>query len=245
MLITRLLVILTTLAVAAPAAHADYADDAAAGLQVVKGAIDRTRRGIAIGPEVGYAGGSDLDGHGMQGVSFGIGLYTFDVPTAFDLQGIIAAKIRARVEDRVKQIVASGGAPPADLGVLAQEVTADVKAEVMGQKVERRHAFEKPAWKVVLEGTKLVSAGGGFQTRFVVGKGIRHTSYGLGVAVQRANSDTAVFLGPEIAFHLTPIGEQRTPVLDLLVRGELGLGSSASDRPFVIAVGARVLVDLL
>jgi hypothetical protein len=48
---TRLLVILATLALAAPA-HADYADDAAGGLQIAKGAIDRTRRGIAIGPEV-------------------------------------------------------------------------------------------------------------------------------------------------------------------------------------------------
>jgi hypothetical protein len=241
----RVIAILTTLAVAAAPARADYADDAAVGLGIVKGAIDRTRRGIAIGPHVGGFGGGDLDGHGVHGVSFGLALYTFKTPSAFDFQAIVAARIRARVIERVKAIVASGGVAPTDLSQIAVDVAADVKAEILGEHVNRRRTFEKPAWKLVLEGTKLFAIGSGFQTRLVVGKGVRSLSYGLGLAVQRANSDTAVFLGPEIALHMTPIGQLRTPVFDLFVRGELGFGSVGSNHPFVVAVGLRALVDLL
>ena len=240
---SRLLVILATLAIVATPAQADYADDAAVGLKIVKGAIDRTRRGIAIGPHVGYAAGGDLDSHGVHGVSFGLGLYTFEVPSAFDLQAIIAARIRARVMERVKQIVASGGVAPTDLSQLAREVAADVKAELLGEEVNRRRTFERPKWKLVLEGTVLLDAVGGFHTRLVIGKGVGRLSYGLGLGVLRANSTTIPFIGPEIALHMTPIGQLRTPVLDLFVRGEFGFDSGRN--PFVGWVGLRALVDLL
>ncbi len=243
MTFTRFLVILTTLGVAATPAHADYADDAAVGLQIVKGAIDRTRRAIAIGPHVGYAAGNDFDGHGVYGVSFGLGLYTFDVPSAFDLQEIVAARIRARVMEHVKKVVASGGVAPTDLSEIARNVAADVKAELLGEKINRRRTFEKPRWKLLLEGTVLMDSIGGFHTRLVVGKGVGKLSYGLGIGALRANSNTVAFIGPEIALHMTPLGQLRTPVIDLFVRGELGFDGGKT--PFVGWVGLRALVDLL
>lgn len=248
---SRLLVILTTLAVAATPAHADYADDAAVGLGIVKGAIDRTRRGIAIGPHVGgFAGGAlgMTDARGTHGISFGLALYKFKTPSAFDFQAIISARIRARVMERVKKIVASGGVAPTDLSQVARDVAADVKAELLGEDVNRRRTFEKPATKILLEGAALTTSGGGFQTRLLVGKGVGSLSYGFGLAFQRANSINVVFLGPELALPMTPLGQLRTPVFDLFVRGELGFyrTSEGDGRyPFVAAVGLRALVDLL
>ena len=45
------------------------------------GLVEEQGTVVAIGPEVGVFGGGDLDGHGVHGVTFGLGLYTFDTPS--------------------------------------------------------------------------------------------------------------------------------------------------------------------
>ncbi|MBL0217526.1 MAG: hypothetical protein IPQ07_27085 [Myxococcales bacterium] len=243
----RVLVILGTLAIANAPAHADYADDAAVGLKMAKRTFDRIRRGIALGPYVGYAGGVDLDGHGSQGISFGLGLYLFEIPTVFDIQEVLAEKIRARVKQRVKDILASGGAAPTDLREIAMQVANDVKQEIMGPIQPK--TLEDPLLKVIVEGVALLSPGG-FQLRIGAAKGLGPVSLGLYTAFQRSNTNNVWFLGSELSLHLTPIGKMRTPVLDLFARGEYGYdrvnhGDSPARHPIVLTVGLRALVDVL
>lgn len=229
---------LVVLALAAGTAHADYADDAAVGLQIAKGGLDRFRRSIAIGPEVGAVAGVDVDGHSAHGFSAGLAIYTFDVPV-FDLQRILADKIRLRVQERVKEIIASGGAAPADLGELARQVAADVKAELLGQETKQR-MLEKPEWKVLLEYLHFADANG---VRAGVSKGVRHLSFGLGFAGLRGGGENVFLVGAEVSLHLTPIGRARTPVIDLFVRADLPLAGPSSDLVFL--GGGRLLLDVL
>lgn len=243
----RALVILATLTLAAPPARADYADDAALGLKMARRTVDRVRRGIAIGPHVGYGGGFDLDGNGTQGIAFGLALYTFKVPTVFDAQEVLAARIRARVIERVKAIVASGGAAPSDLKEVAKQVAEDVREELLGPV--KRRAFEKPSIKVVVEGVALVDPGG-FQIRSGFGKGLGPVCVSAMGAFQRSHTNNVWFVGAELGVHATPIGLLRTPVLDLFVRGEYGWdrvnhGESDTLHPVQFTLGLRALVDVL
>jgi hypothetical protein len=91
-------VILTTLARATTTAHADYADDAVAGVKLAKAMADRARRTIAIGPQVGYLAAVDTRGTGIHGISFGLSLYALEVSSVLDLQDVVKDALRARVE---------------------------------------------------------------------------------------------------------------------------------------------------
>lgn len=233
---------------AAGPAQADYADEAAAARKVAVGTLDRTRRAIAIGPHVGGLGGASLDGDAVSGVSFGLALYTFDIPSALDLQELVAARVRARVQARVKEIVAAGGAPPtpAELATMAREVAAEVVAEVSGP-IHRR-TLETPRFGLTLEGlvyhgNGFEPAGGGFGARVGVSKGVKKVSVGLSATVVRAGGDTRALLGAEVGVRLTPIGLARTPVAELYVRGDVGFDEG--DHPVMIVGGGRLLLDLL
>lgn len=234
----RILGALVVLVLTASTVHADYADDAAVGLQIAKGGFDRFRRSIAIGPEVGAFAGLDLDGHAANGFSAGLAVYTFDIPV-FDVQRIVADKIRIRVQERVKEIIVSGGAAPADLAEIARQVAADVKAELLGQETKQR-TLEKPEWKVLLEYLHFADANG---VRAGISKGVKQVSFGLGLGGLRGGGETIVIAGAEISLHLTPIGRARTPVVDLFVRADLPLKGPNSDLVFL--AGGRLLLDLL
>ncbi len=247
MISSRHLVILATFSLAASPAHADVRDGAELGYKMAKGVADRTRRGIAIGPTVGYAGGFDTDGNGMQGISFGLALYTFKIPTVFDLQELVASRIKARLAAEAKELVKNGGQPP-DLEELAKRIAREVRDEILGEPIKPR-TFEKPSTKLVVEGTWLLKPGG-FQMRTVFSKGAGPVTLGLSGAYQRANDQNVWFIGPEVGLQLTPIGQSRTPVIDLFARAELGYdrrdhGNMDALHPFVVVLGARALVDIL
>ena len=234
----RILGALVVVALAAGTARADFADDAAVGLQIAKGGFDRFRRSIAIGPEVGAVGGFDVNGNSASGFSAGIAVYTFDIPV-FDLQRMLADAIRERVQERVKEIIASGGTAPADLSEIARQVAADVKAELLGRRLTRK-TLETPEWKVLLEYLHFANANG---VRAGISKGVKKVSFGLGFGGLRGSGENILIVGAEISLHLTPIGRARTPVIDLFVRGDLPLAGPNSD--LVLLAGGRLLLDLL
>ncbi len=234
----RFLGAFVVMALATGTARADYADDAAVGLQIAKGGFDRFRRSVAIGPEAGFVAGLDVGGHSANGFSIGLGVYTFDIPI-FDIQKIVSDKIRIRVQERVKEIIASGGVAPADLSEIARQVAADVKAELLGQKTKQR-TLETPEWKVLLEYLHFADANG---VRAGISKGVKKLSFGLGIGGLRGGGETIVIAGAEVSLHLTPIGRARTPVIDLFVRADLPLKGPNSD--LVLLGGARLLLDVL
>ena len=229
---------LVMVALAAAPAHADYADDAAIGLQIAKGGFDRFRRSIAIGPHAGGIVGFDTDGNNANGFTVGFGVYTFDIKV-FDLQRMVAEAIRERVKERVKEIIASGGTAPADLSELARQVAADVKAELLGEKTKQR-TLEKPQWKVILEYLHFVNANG---ARAQISKGVKSLSFGLGLGGLRGGGESIIIVGAEMSLHLTPIGRSRTPVIDLFLRADLPLKGPNSE--LILLGGGRLLLDVL
>lgn len=210
---------------------------------MVGGVISRTRRSIAIGPEVGFAGGVDVDGNTQQGVSFGLALYTFKIPTVFDLKAALEARIKARVADYLKQLVASGLTPPtgADLKALVEKLGKEVIDEFLGKEIRRR-IVEKPGTKIVIEGRVLLEPEG-FQLRAGVSRGIGKVSLGLGGGFQRVSDTTAGLVGAELSLHLTPIGKAWTPVVDGFFRTDVTLDGDTTHTVFLL--GGRLTLDLL
>ena len=94
------LVATAALAGTAPA-HADVEDDAIAVERIAIGTVNSIRRAIAVGPHVGGFGGMNLDADaGVSGVTFGLGLNSFAVPSAFDLREQIKAAVKAKLKER-------------------------------------------------------------------------------------------------------------------------------------------------
>lgn len=227
---------------AAPPAEADVSDDAIAVERIAIGTVNSIRRAIAVGPHVGGFGGMNLDADaGVSGVTFGLGLNSFAVPSAFDLREQIKAAVQEKVKERIAEIVANGGTPPDDLSELIREVATEIRERILKQ-LAPRHTLEHPEFGLMLEAAILTSTGGGFQTRLIVSKGIKSVSAGLAVGVQRAGGTTRFLPGLELDLRLTPFGQQRTPVFALYARGDLALGNG--DPALTILGGGRVLVDL-
>ncbi len=209
--------------------------------ELTVGTTQRLRRGLAIGPQIGgFVGVDTSSGDLVHGVSFGVGLYAFKVPSVLDLQDRLVAEVRRRVKARMAELVMTGLTSPADLKQVVRDIATEVKAELLGRP--RRHTLEPPRFGALLEGTVLTSSGGGFQTRLVVSKGIGKVSLGLALAVQHAASATRFVPGLEASLRLTPFGVARTPVFELYLRGDVVVDSA---HPVAILVGGRATLDLL
>ena len=231
----------TATATTAPA-RADTTDDAIAVERIAISTFNSVRRAIAVGPHVGGFGGMNLDADaGVSGVTFGLGLNSFAVPSAFDLREQIKAAVKEKVKERIAEIVANGGTPPDDLSDLIREVATEIRERILKQ-LAPRHTIEHPQFGLMIEAAILTSTGGGFQTRLIASKGIKSVSVGLAVGVQRASGTTRFLPGLELDLRLTPFGQQRTPVFALYARGDLAVGNG--DPALTILGGGRVLLDV-
>ncbi|MBL8620361.1 MAG: hypothetical protein JNK64_03630 [Myxococcales bacterium] len=231
----------TATATTAPA-RADTTDDAIAVERIAISTFNSVRRAIAVGPHVGGFGGMNLDADaGVSGVTFGLGLNSFAVPSAFDLREQIKAAVKEKVKERIAEIVANGGTPPDDLSDLIREVATEIRERILKQ-LAPRHTIEHPQFGLMIEAAILTSTGGGFQTRLIASKGIKSVSVGLAVGVQRAGGTTRFLPGLELDLRLTPFGQQRTPVFALYARGDLAVGNG--DPALTILGGGRVLLDV-
>lgn len=221
----------------------DYQQEISTASDMAFSTLARTRRAIALGPHLGGFGGTRLspsDGHG--GISFGLALYTFDLPTVLDLREVVQDKLKARLAERVKAIIASGAPVPTrdEMIQLVREVAAEVKAELFGNRAGR--VLEKPSLGILVEGVRLMSPGG-WQGRLGFSKGIGPVSLGFSGGFQHLDGDTMPMLGLELDLRLTPIGEARTPVFDLFTRFDLGFAND--DRTTSMVVGLRALLDVI
>ena len=222
-------------------ARADYQADAELVAQIARAQVNRTRRAFAIGPHIGGFAGTTLDpAETLTGISFGLALYTFDMPTILEAQEMVKRQIETRVKAAVKEALANG--QPFDEQQLIRDVIEGIKRELLGGEVSKK-TLEKPKLGLVVEAMRVVSPGdGGWGARTTLSKGIGSISLGLGVGYLRAGGENILLVGPEVSLRLTPTGELRTPVIDLFVRGEYATSDGFG---FTTLVGGRVQLDLL
>lgn len=207
---------------------------------LAKAAIGRTRRAIAIGPHIGGAALVDAKDSANGGaLTFGLGLYTFDVPTGLALKEVIKERVKAEIQ----AAITSGNAPDGDafIHAIIEKVIRDVLDGAYGSQT-----FPKPLVTVLLEGQTSFGDAEGFQLRALFGYGVfSKLSLGVSLAGSFPAADGAknnFVVGPEFSFRVTPIGKHRTPVFDLFARLDVGVRSpTAVNGTF----GVRLLLDVL
>ena len=238
-----------TVASAAPAsADIDYAEVSAKAEQAIStgakisfATTNRIRRSIAFGPQVGtYTGlsivpSSDLVG----GITFGMALYTFDIPTILDIQELLKAQLEIAIKAEASRIIAEGGTP--DLEAIARTEYANLKEDIMGKITQK--TLEKPKLGVILEGMYQYQPGNALGARLSVTYGIGPVSLGLGAYFLRGGGNSAAYVGPDLSLRMTPWGKAWTPVIDIYAR--LDVGFDEGERPYVFTVGGRMLLDLI
>ena len=200
-------------------------------MRLARAGIGRVRRSIAVGPHLGAYQQLDVkDAANGFGLSFGLGLYTFDVSSGIDVKDLITGMVKDEIKARLNN---------GETTISAR----DIIERVVMQVVEgRRSTWHPPKLSIVLEGFTTFGDADAFGARGLVGYGISKLSIGLAATVLRANSETTALLGPEVAVRLTPIGENRTPVIDLFARYDVATGDTRSQ---TISIGGRFLVDAL
>ena len=222
-------------------ARADYQADAEVVAQIARAQVNRTRRAFAVGPHAGGFVGTTLDPSEMLGgVTFGLGIYTFDMPTILDVQENVKRQVEQRVRAAVKEALATG--QPFDERQLIRDVIEGLKRELSDGDVSTK-TLEKPSSGLVVEGMAVLAPGdGGWGVRATVSKGISKISLGFGAGYLRFAGSNILLAGPELSLRLTPTGTVRTPVIDLFLRGEW---ASSDAFGFTSVVGGRLLFDLL
>ncbi len=203
---------------------------------LARAAIGRTRRAIAIGPHVGGAGIIDAKDAASGGaVSFGLGLYTFRVPTGLNLREVVEERVKAELRSAIARGEVDGDKLVHDI---IEKVIRDVLDGAYGSQ-----SFPKPAVTVLVEGEKALGDADGWLVRAMFGYGVSKLNVGLSIA--GSFPDTApntLLLGPELSMRLTPIGKHRTPVFDVFARGEV---SVRGPNPMTVSLGVRVLLDVI
>lgn len=205
---------------------------------LARAAIGRTRRAIAIGPHIGGVGLIDAkDSASGGGLSFGLGLYTFKVPTGLALKEVI----KERVKTELRAAIASG---QVDGDQLVHDIIEKVIRDVL-EGAYGSQSFPSPALTIIVEGQKYFGDADGFGARAMIGYGISKVNLGLAFGGYFPAADAApnqFVLGPELGIRLTPIGKHRTPVFDVFARAEFGV---RSPNPAAVSIGARLLLDVL
>ncbi len=226
-----LVVPVVVLSLAATEARANAPVDAAISV------AHQTRRAIAIGPHVGGYGGYALEpGAGVQGVTFGIGVYVFRRPSVLTLRETVSAEIERQVKLRLS------GDASLDPATVRTEVTAAVLEEI--KREPPRRTREPPRWSLLLEGAVGLGNDGGFAIRALGSRGFGPISAGLALGAQFVDDEVRFVPGVELDLRLTPIGAYRTPVFALYTRGELALTDDDAV-PITLLGGVRVMLDVL
>jgi len=213
--------------------------------QIAQGTALRARRAFALGPLVGGAGTYLFDPGEFEGqLSFGLGLYWFDVPLVPDIQKLVEARAQALLKERVKQAMAGGGAPTQeDLAEWGREVYEEARDELLGKRGAK--LVEKPRFALTFEGARVFRSEG-WQVRASAGLGIKSFTAGLTTAVQFGTGDTIALVGPEVAIKFLPGKGPRSPVIDVFVRYEFAFLEDANAPSLnQLSLGARLLVDVI
>jgi hypothetical protein len=184
-------------------------------------AIQRTRRSLALGPTVGVAGAYAIGPDRADApVTFGLAFRKFKIPWMPER------------DDVVKSI--------RDRGVV--ETGKDVLGQLTGRRPRPPKTLEKPSMAITVEGARFLDSGD-WQVRAAVGIGISKITIGPALSGHIGDAD-GLLVGGELGLHLTPWKGVRSPVVDVYLRGELGVTSQLDDTD-IVSLGTRFLYDLI
>ncbi|MCS6898285.1 MAG: hypothetical protein RMJ98_00700 [Myxococcales bacterium] len=206
--------------------------------------LRRIRRGVAFGPHLGASGNylavpNQMDG----GVSFGLGLYLFNIPTTFDLRDLVIHRARHEITARVKQLTDEGRPPSgAELESLIRAVYREALDEILGKNRREDKTLERPRFGFIVEGQRLFRSEA-WQVRFVPSLGISFLSIGPTLTLHTGARTTGL-LGGELSVRLLPEGGPRSRVIEIFGRAELSLGHKDTVGTHA-GGGVRLLFDLL
>jgi hypothetical protein len=195
-----------------------------------RAAVQRTRRSLALGPTVGVAGAYVIGPDQADApVTFGIAFRKFHIPWLPERDDV-----KKMIIDRAKE----GG----DLTDMVTDVGGQLLGEVTGRRPRPPKTLEKPKLAITVEGARLLDSGD-WQVRAAVGFGISKVTLGPALSGHIGDVD-GLLIGGELAMHLTPWKGVRSPVVDVYLRGELGVTNQVEDVD-IVSLGTRFLYDLI
>lgn len=216
---------------------------------IVRGSLHRVRRAIAFGPRGGLAGSySPSAGRGELSVSLGLAVEVFKgpiLPDADELRAFLVEGLQARILAVARDLAARGGAPPGEdvLRAYGKEILAAVHADASNRMAAPHRWFPRPFLGLAVEAAGRTGAEG-LELRLTVSFGVGPVSVGPTAAFHSDKDDPGVLVGVEVASHLVPRKNLRSPVLDLFLRLEL----AAKENPTTShqgSLGLRFLFDLI
>lgn len=213
--------------------------------QVASENLSRLRRSVAFGPRLSVAGlhAADPVSSFDAQLTAGLALYTFQIPLTFEVQEVIAERVRARLLSHLKKLADENRTPSRD-DILSEgrALYEQVADEVLGRHERRDRTFEKPRVGLALEGGYQPRARAGV-VRLTPSVGIGPLTLGLSLAAHLRDNPT-FYLGPEASVRITPADGPRPTVYEPFVRVELP--ALQRDRYGVqTMVGLRLLFDLI
>lgn len=212
--------------------------------RIAKGTVQRARRAVSFGPEVGASFGYLTAGDVEIPISAGLGLVLFKVPIAPStalIKDVIRAKLKERLIARIK--AGTAAMPPADeVARLIVEIYQGIHDEIVAELSVRARRLERPRLGVHVEGVFWPRLGDG-EGRLALLLGAGRIAIGPTVAVH-AGDGVGVSVGGEIDFHITFSKGPRAHPLILFVRGEYGATSNVDNKD-VLLLGGRVMFDLI
>jgi hypothetical protein len=224
------LLITVVISVGLAAERPAFADLGGLAQESARAAVQRQRRSIALGPTVGIgaAWAPGLDEVDAP-LTFGLAFRKFDIPWLPE---------PSDVKDLVIDRVLEGG----DAKDMVKDVAGELVGRVTGRRPRPPKTLEKPKLAITVEGARLLDSGA-WQVRAAVGFGISKVTIGPALSGTFGDAD-GLLLGGELAVHLTPWKGVRSPVVDVYLRGELGVTSQVGDGD-LITLGGRFLLDLI
>jgi hypothetical protein len=213
--------------------------------KIAKLAIERTRRGIALGPWIGGVGAIGLDSGDADGaISFGTTLMFFKVPVLPDtetIQEIIKDRVQAQMLARIKQVTLERGKPPSKAE--AQNLAKEIAKEVLATFVEERKPkkLEKPRFALNVESARFFRSDA-WEFRTTPTWGIGPVFVGP-TLLARTEPDAAAYIGPEIHVAVMPGSGPRSPIIDVFLRADFALGGAGTEH--IVSAGVRFVLDII
>lgn len=212
--------------------------------QIASENLRRIRRSVAFGPHIGASGHyltapNQVDG----GVSFGLGVYLFDVPTTFAVDKIVLDRAKRELAAQLKVLADEGRAPTGDdLKALARKIYQEARDEILGRNPRQDRTLESPRFGFVVEGQRLFRSEA-WQARFAPSLGVSVLSLGPTLTLH-VGDRTAGLVGVEISVRLMPDDGPRSKVIEVFGRGEFPLGHRDLVGSY-LGSGVRLLFDVI
>lgn len=214
--------------------------------KIAKRALDRARRALVLGPQIGVAPTYTFDGDSGFRTSFGLSLLYFDIPiipTVESLKSILLGQAVDQFRLELEAMVAEGrGSTEEEKAALAQKVWQEVLEEFNLKHKPKR--FEKPKLAARTSARRLSSEGASaWEIGLTLGIGIGPLYFSGGESVQ-VNNGSGLNTDFELALPMTLTKGLRSPTVEFFLRVSLA-NTKRDERPDRAMLGARIMLDII